>query len=147
MTVFVPCKSLKKDNLVNKLFRNSDPMDQVPELQPIPEVKMEPVEEVKCEVEAGAETSEDMNGSSKKPQFVQVKNREVFDYEPNAKSIHASMWPHYWLQAVNSRFKLRKEEARKNIRFKTGLRDLLQESIRVGTIIEKRKNFLFSIFK
>ena len=113
-------------------------MEQVPELQPVPEIKTEPVEDVKCEAEE-TENSEDMNGSSKKPQFVQVKNREVFDYEPNAKSIHASMWPHYWLKAVNSRFKLRKEEARKNMRFKTGLRDLFQEAIRVRTIKINKK--------
>ena len=135
---------MKNDNLVNELFRNSDQMEQVPDLQPNPNVKVEPVEETTGEKERTKDSSEDMNGSTKKPQFVQVKNREVFDYEPNAKSIHASMWPHYWLKAVNSRFKLRKEEARKNMRFKTGLRDLLQESIQVGTIKNKKKNCYFS---
>ena len=97
---------MKNDNLVTRLFRNSDPMEKVPDLQPIPEVKVEPIEDSNGETEKRTR-SEDMNGLNKKPQFVQVKNREVFDYEPNAKSIHASMWPHYWLTAVNSRFKLR----------------------------------------
>ena len=71
---------------------------------------------------------------------VEIKNREVFDYEPKASSIHASMWPHWWLKAVHSRHKLRKIEAKKNVRFKTGLMQLFREALEVGTI-------LFFIFK
>ena len=67
--------------------------------------------------------------------FVEIKNREVFDYEPKASSIHASMWPHWWLKAVHSRHKLRKTEAKKNVRFRTGLMQLFREALEVGTIL------------
>ena len=97
---------------------------------------MEPV--VKSEVvdeptEKEPESSPASDGASK-VNFVHIKNREVFDYEPTANSIHASMWPHWWLRAVQSRHKLRKAEAKKNIRFKTGLKNLLKEALEVRTI-------------
>ena len=127
---------MRNDESVSRLFRNSDQIDSVPEL--IPEIKQEVVES-DGEGQEGSrkETNEkltDMNGSQKKAQFVQVKNRQVFDYEPNASSIHASLWPHWWLKAVHARHQLRKTEAQKNVRFKLGLRDLFQEALEVGTI-------------
>ena len=100
-------KSLKNNDSVMRLFRTSDHDDEVPELEML---------QFKTEPESENEEVKDRN--EKKTHFVQVKNREVFDYEPNASSIHASMWPHGWLKAVNSRHKLRKAEARKNERFK-----------------------------
>ena len=112
------------------MFRNSDHDDEVPELEMQQPIKTEP------EFEADLE-----DGNGRKAQFVQVKNRQVFDYEPMANSIHASMWPHWWLKSVKSKHRLRKKEAEKNVRFKTGLNSLLQEAIEVRTI--KRK--LFSV--
>ena len=88
--------------------------------------------QVKTEPESENEGVTDGNG--KKTHFVQVKNRQVFDYEPKANSIHASMWPHWWLKSVKSKHRLRKKEAEKNVRFKTGLNHLLQEALEVGTI-------------
>ena len=113
------------------MFRNSDPnsVNEIPLLEPV----------VKTEVDSESPSS--LNSSNvettekKQPIFVQVKNREVFDYEPTANSIHASLWPHWWLRAVQSRHKLRKEEAKKNVRFKTGLQHLLKEALEVRTII------------
>ena len=126
---------------MNRLFRNTDPVESIPELQPQPEVKLEPeetdfkVEPEQSENSASSSTeSSDENGSVKQAQFVQIKNREVFDYEPQASSIHASLWPHWWLKAVRSRHCLRKSEAKKNQRFKVGLKDLFQEALKVGTI-------------
>lgn len=113
------------------MFRNADPEshDEVPPLGP--DIKTEVVEEV----QAGSSTSLDESSSPvKKATFVQIKNRQVFDYEPNASSIHASHWPHWWLKAVQSRHKLRKAEAKKNVRFKNGLLDLLREALEVRTI-------------
>ena len=107
----------------------------------VADVKMEPEDPtVKTEIEStensasSSTDSSDENGSVKQAQFVQIKNREVFDYEPKASSIHASLWPHWWLKAVRSRHCLRKMEAKKNQRFKVGLRDLFQEALQVGTI-------------
>ena len=121
------------------MFRNSDPMENVPELVQVPDVKTEvdDQQEVK-QTESNVNQSElsAVNGSPKKPHFVQVKNRQVFDYEPNASSIHASLWPHWWLRAVHARHDLRKAEARKNVRLKEGLRDLFQEALEVGTIFD-----------
>ena len=80
-----------------------------------------------------ASESTDSQGceESRQAEFVQIKNREVFDYEPTANSIHASQWPHWWLKAVHSRHKLRKEEAKKNMRFQAGLKHLLEEALEV----------------
>ena len=80
----------------------------------------------------------DQEAQEKKVHFVQVKNRQVFDYEPNANSIHASMWPHLWLKSVKSKHVLRRKEAARNVRFKTGLNHLFQEALEVRTI----NNFL-----
>ena len=134
---------MKNDASVTRLFRNSDQGESVPEL--IPDIKQEVIDEKKESSEdSHAENNEnftDMNGSSKKAQFVQVKNRQVFDYEPNASSIHASLWPHWWLKAVHARHQLRKTEAQKNVRFKAGLRDLFQEALEVGTIFIYQNSF------
>ena len=116
------------------MFRNSDHDEEVPELESQQHIKTEP--EVENEV---------VDGNERKPQFVQVKNRQVFDYEPKANSIHASMWPHWWLKAVKSKHRLRTKEAEKNVRFKTGLIHLLQEAIEVRTI--KKFCFLIDKFK
>ena len=141
-------KSLKNDESITRLFRNSDLMENVPELAPVPDVKTEVEEQQEVTPMAskgnGSEFS-DVNGSPKKPHFVQVKNRQVFDYEPNASSIHASLWPHWWLKAVHARHDLRKSEARKNARLKEGLRDLFQEALEVGTIF-CLENISFHIF-
>ena len=114
------------------MFRNSDTesQDEIPPLGP----------NVKIEVEDDNQTGlEDVSKESEEPprkaNFVQIKNREVFDYEPSANSIHASYWPHWWLKAVQSRHKLRKGEAKKNVRFQTGLKNLFKEALEVGTII------------
>ena len=112
-------------------------MEEVPELVQEPDIKTEvDVQQNggQSQENMGQSNSLDMNGSPKKAQFVQVKNRQVFDYEPNASSIHASLWPHWWLKAVHSRHKLRKSEARKNMSLKTSLRELFQEAIEVRTI-------------
>ena len=110
------------------MFRNSDPVsnDGIPLLEPV----------IKQEVDEEDSASTGQEESAKnKATFVQIKNREVFDYEPTANSIHASMWPHWWLKAVHSRHKLRTVEGKKNVRFKTGLQHLLKEALEVGTII------------
>ena len=137
---------MRKNDLVSNLFRNSDHEEPIPELQSEPEVKKEPEHldstNLSRKIDGGNNASV-KNGSEKQAQFVQVENREVFDYEPNANSIHASMWPHWWLKAVNSRYKLRKEEARKNDKFKKGLRELMQEALQVGTIFCFRKSGTF----
>ena len=111
------------------MFRNSDPesANDLPSLEPV--VKTEPVDE-----EQSNSSMESSSLEPKKATFVQIKNREVFDYEPNANSIHASYWPHWWLKAVQSRHRLRKQEAKKNVRFKTGLQHLLKEALEVRTI-------------
>ena len=103
----------------------------------IPDIKTEFVDE------GDSNASSQVAGAApRKANFVQIKNREVFDYEPTASTIHASHWPHWWLKAVQSRHKLRKAEAKKNVRFKTGLQHLLKEAVEVGTIIiSKKKNF------
>ena len=127
---------MKNDESVTRLFRNSDQNESVPEL--VPDIKQEVIDAKEGQEGSREENTEkltDMNGSSKKAQFVQVKNRQVFDYEPNASSIHASLWPHWWLKAVHARHQLRMKEAQKNVRFKTGLRDLFQEALEVGTIL------------
>ena len=123
------------------MFRNTDPEEKIPDLQNAPDIKIEPEDPmVKTEPEtddgsaSSSTDSSDVNGSEKQTQFVQIKNREVFDYEPRASSIHASLWPHWWLKAVRSRHNLRKMEAKKNQRFKAGLKDLFQEARQVGTI-------------
>ena len=123
------------------MFRNTDPDDRIPDLQNGPDIKIEPEDPtVKIEPEndddsaSSSTDSSDLNGSEKQTQFVQIKNREVFDYEPKASSIHASLWPHWWLKAVRSRHNLRKMEAKKNQRFKAGLKDLFQEALQVRTI-------------
>ena len=127
-------KRLKNDGSVTGLFRNSDPEsnDEIPPLGPV----------VKSEVESdnaeNAASNNTNDSEASRVNFVQIKNREVFDYEPNANSIHASLWPHWWLKAVQSRHKLRKAEAKKNMRFKAGLQHLLKEALEVGTI-----NYLF----
>lgn len=119
-------------------------MEEVPELVQQPDIKTE-VDDQHMEGQfpenTGQSGSLDMNGSSKKAQFVQVKNRQVFDYEPNASSIHASLWPHWWLKAVHSRHKLRKSEARKNLSLKSSLRVLFQEAIEVRTIKNGESSF------
>ena len=131
------------------MFRNSDPVENETLIGRNTDVKTEPEEDIPelvPEIESPVtedKNSTDLNGSEKKPHFVQVKNREVFDYEPTADSIHASLWPHWWLRAVQSRHKLRKVEAKKNVRFQLGLQDLLREAVEVRTIKEKRKIFLF----
>ena len=114
------------------MFRNADPevADEIPPLEP--DIKTEPDE---TDQSNGSQTTGASSATPKKALFVQVKNREVFDYEPTANSIHASYWPHWWLKAVQSRHKLRKEEAKKNVRFKTGLQHLLKEALEVRTII------------
>ena len=127
---------MKNDESVTRLFRNSDQDESVPEL--VPDIKQEVIDTKEGQEgwrEENTEKLTDMNGSSKKAQFVQVKNRQVFDYEPNASSIHASLWPHWWLKAVHARHQLRKKEAQKNVRFKAGLRDLFKEALEVGTIL------------
>ena len=98
-----------------------------------PTVKIEPSSE---EATSGQEDKlvSDQESQEKKVHFVQVKNRQVFDYEPNANSIHASMWPHWWLKSVKSKHMLRRKEAAKNVRFKTGLNHLFQEALEVRTI-------------
>ena len=110
------------------MFRNSDPElnDGIPPLDPV--IKTEPEDE-------NPVPNDSNDSKAPKANFVEVKNREVFDYEPTANAIHASMWPHWWLRAVQSRHKLRKEEAKKNVRFKTGLQHLLKEALEVGTIM------------
>ena len=112
------------------MFRNSDPSstNEIPPLEP--GIKLEPEDDATPN-ETSSSVSDKVNS---KAVFVQVKNREVFDYEPTADSIHASMWPHWWLRAVRSRHKLRVEEAKKNVRFKTGLQHLLKEALEVRTI-------------
>ena len=139
---------LKNDESVTRMFRNSDPVNDNPEKELDPDIKIEPDEEIpelvaEENASVAKEDFSDMNGSEKKPQFVQIKNREVFDYEPTANSIHASLWPHWWLRAVQSRHKLRKAEARTNVRFRTGLLDLLREAIEVSAIEKRRKYFSF----
>ena len=104
-----------------------------------PAVKKEAEEESSDHVDAVAESV------PRKANFVQIKNREVFDYEPTASSIHASYWPHWWLKAVQSRHKLRKAEAKKNVRFKTGLQNLLKEALEVRTINDiKKQNYFWN---
>ena len=119
------------------MFRNTDPDSEnaIPLLEPV----------VKTEVAEEQQPSSSSAPEPKQPKvnFVQIKNREVFDYEPNASSIHASMWPHWWLKAVHSRHKLRRAEAKKNVRFRTGLQHLLKEALEVRTI----KLFSFKMVK
>ena len=113
------------------MFRNSDQEEAegIPVLEPV--VKNEPVEDDSITAQQNSAAN---NNGNKPAQFVQIKNREVFDYEPTASSIHASLWPHWWLKAVKSRHKLRTKEAKKNVRFKAGLQHLLREALEVRTI-------------
>ena len=128
---------LKNDQTITTMFRNSDPVSdsEIPSLEPV--VKTEVDQDSYDDSAAKVGTPE-----PKQVNFVQIKNREVFDYEPTASSIHASMWPHWWLRAVQSRHKLRKAEARKNVRFKTGLQNLLKEALEVRTINYARKDVI-----
>ena len=124
-------KRLKNDGSITSMFRNSDPssVEEVPALDPV--VKTEVADE---SLPMSATNGPGTAAKPAKAQFVQIKNREVFDFEPTASSIHASLWPHWWLRAVQSRHKLRKAEAKKNVRFKTGLQHLFKEALEVGTI-------------
>ena len=117
------------------MFRSSDQINvteendqQLPTLAP--NVKREVVEEG---LEDLANVAPE-RGSSRPPNFLHLKNKEVFDYEPTASSIHASLWPHWWLKAVQSRYKLRKTEGKKNEKLANGLHYLFKEALEVGTI-------------
>ena len=127
---------LKNDHFNPDLFRKSDPRNVTEEddqqmVELVPEVKAEPVID-------SAQSTESVNstegGPSRTPNFLQVKSKEVFDYEPTASSIHASLWPHWWLKAVQSRYKLRKTEGKKNEKLLKGLQHLFKEALEVGTI-------------
>ena len=118
------------------MFRKSDLSNvteeddqQMAEL--VPEVKVESVDD---NVQFTENTNSTEAGPSRTPNFLQLKSKEVFDYEPTASSIHASLWPHWWLKAVQSRYKLRKTEGRKNEKLLKGLQHLFAEALEVGTI-------------
>ena len=97
----------------------------------VPEIKVEPSEGIGQSTASGNSTE---SGPARTPNFLQLKNKEVFDYEPTASSIHASLWPHWWLKAVQSRYKLRKSEGKKNAKLLEGLKFLFKEALEVGTM-------------
>ena len=121
------------------MFRSADHTNvseendqQLPALAP--NVKQEVAEEGSGELEIAMANNATGRGSSRPSNFLHLKNKEVFDYEPTANSIHASLWPHWWLKAVQSRYKLRKTEGKKNEKLAKGLQYLFKEALEVGTI-------------
>ena len=80
------------------------------------------------------ESSDKADQSTKKviTQYVPIKNRLVYDMHPKSADIYQSEWPKFWLKAVESRFKLRKAEAAKNLDFQNAMVHMLNEAIRVS---------------
>ena len=81
------------------------------------------------EVEVKLECSEESSDEEvpRQPEFLALENQNVFHHSPLAPTVFQSTWPRYWLNSIETTFKLRKAEASSNSGFKEALKKLIEE--------------------
>ena len=125
---------LKMESLVPAMFRMSDQNFTEQESSPAQnaEVKIEPDTDSSNDSLRCSEESDQVE-SNKTPKFVDVKNHYIFDFDSTAKTstISNSSWPQEWLTAVESKYRLRRNEAAKKFGLYEELRQLLKDAIEV----------------
>ena len=120
------------ENSITDSFRMPDPKTSNVNTPPalMPEVKLEPDTDSSVEVARCSEDSEDSE-AVKAPKFVDVKNRYIHDFNPDTTSVYKSSWSREWLGAVESKYRLRRSEAAKNVGLLEKLHQLRVEVIKV----------------
>ena len=124
---------LKNENSVLSSFRMPDLTPKMQAVLPVGDVqvKTEPEtdssgDSIRCSEES------DQSESVKAPKFVDVKNRYIFDCCAKNDSIKGSTWSNEWFAAVESKYRLRRNEAAKKVGLAEKLNQLLAEVVEVA---------------